>query len=330
YQQRAIPYTWKELLKRLNQKVVYFISLQTMLIIVYLLILIQLISSLLPVSLIQNINIPIFIIDELLNTRNGTILYVVLIILLSFIGLRFIFTWPFFTVYQEVTIFKALKMSWQFSKRKLLETVGMIGLIVIVNLTLLLFALFIIMTPLFIIESFKPSWGLVTASFTLTLAQGVIILFFTILQVFFTQLIVMVAFQLTRHKPLIVQEEPFRQTIRQWTFIIVVFAFFLVSGIYLISLEKTIYEPDTNIISHRGFMDGGVENTLNAIEAAKEAETDMVEIDIQQTKDGKFVVHHDKNLTRLAGEDDLVYDLTLNELVTTTVLADGFSDTIAS
>src|SRR5690606_32317521 len=107
YQQRAIPYTWKELLKRLNQKVVYFISLQTLLIVVYLLLLIPLISSLLPVSLIQNINIPSFIIDELLNTRNGTILYVVLIILLSFIGLRFIFTWPFFTVYQEVTIFKA-------------------------------------------------------------------------------------------------------------------------------------------------------------------------------------------------------------------------------
>lgn len=102
------------------------------------------------------------------------------------------------------------------------------------------------------------------------------------------------------------------------------------SGINLISLEKTIYEPDTNIISHRGFMDGGVENTLNAIEAAKEAEADMVEIDIQQTKDGDFVVHHDKTLSRLSGEDDIIYDLTLNELVTTTVLADGFSDTIAS
>ena len=330
YQQRAIPYTWKELLKRLNQKVVYFISLQTVLIVVYLLLLIPLISSLLPVSLIQNINVPSFIIDELLNSRNGTILYVVLIIILSFIGLRFIFTWPFFTVYQEVTIFKALKMSWQFSKRKLLETVGMIGLIVIVNLTLLLFALFIILTPLFIIESFKPSWGLVTASFTLTLAQGVIILFFTILQVFFTQLLVMVAFQLTRHKPLIVQEEPFRETIRQWTFIIVIFAFFLVSGFNLINLEKTIYEPDTKIVSHRGFMDGGVENTVKAIGAAKEAEADLVEIDIQQTKDGEFVVYHDKTLSRLAGEDDIVYDLTLNELVTTTVLADGFSDTIAS
>lgn len=112
YQQRGIPYTWKELLKRLNQKVVYFISLQTLLIAVYLLLLIPLISSFLPVSLIQNINIPSFIIDELLNSRNGTFLYVVLIIILSFIGLRFIFTWPFFTVYQEVSIVEALKMKF--------------------------------------------------------------------------------------------------------------------------------------------------------------------------------------------------------------------------
>lgn len=330
YQQRAIPYTWKDLLKRLNQKVVYFISLQTLMIGIYLVLLIPLISSILPISLFQNINIPSFIIDELLNSRNGTILYIVLIIILSFIALRFIFTWPFFTVHQGVSIFEALKMSWQFSKRKLIETIGMIGLIVIVNLTLLLFALLIILTPLFIIERFKPGWGLVTASFTMTLAQGVVILFFSILQILFTQLIVMVAFRLTRQKPLIVQEESFRQTIRQWTFLIAVYAFFLVSGFNYINLEKTIYEPDTAVVSHRGFMDGGVENTVSAIEAAKEAGADLVEIDIQQTKDGEFVVYHDKTLSRLANEEDIIYDLTLDELVTTTVLADGHTETIAS
>lgn len=140
----------------------------------------------------------------------------------------------------------------------------------------------------------------------------------------------MVAFQHTRQKPLIVQEESFKQTIKQWTFIIAVYTFFLVSAINIVNLEKNIYTPDTTVIAHRGFMDEGVENTVTAIEAAKKAGADMVEIDIQQTKDGEFVVFHDKTLSRLSNEVTKTYDLTLDELTETTILANGYSDTIAS
>lgn len=330
HQQRSIPYTWKGLLKRLSKKVVYFISLQTLLIVVYIALLIPLISAILPISLLQNLHIPSFIVDELLNSQEGTILYVVLLLVLGFIGLRFIFTWPFFTVHQELSIFEALKMSWKFSKRKLIETIGMIGLMVLIHLTLLFITLLVIFIPLFIIEMVKPSWALVVAGFTLTLAQGAILIFFSILQIVFSQLLVMVAFQHTHQKPLIIQEESFRQTIKQWTFIIVVFTFFLVSAINLVNLEKTIYTPDTTVIAHRGFMDEGVENTVSAIEGAKKAGADMVEIDIQQTKDGEFVVYHDKTLSRLSNENTKIYDLTLDELTETTILADGYSDTISS
>ncbi len=330
HQQRSIPYTWKGLLKRLSKKVVYFISLQTLLIVVYIALLIPLISAILPISLLQNLHIPSFIVDELLNSTEGTILYIVMLLVLGFIGLRFIFTWPFFTVHQELSIFEALKMSWKFSKRKLIETIGMIGLMVIIHLTLLLITLIVIFIPLFIIEMVKPSWGLVAASFTLTLAQGAILLFFSILQIIFSQLLVMVAFQHTHHKPLIIQEESFKQTIKQWTFIIAVYTFFLVSAINLVNLEKTIYTPDTEVVAHRGFMDEGVENTVSAIVAAKEAGADIVEIDIQQAKDGEFVVFHDKTLSKLSNENTKIYDLRSDELTETTVLANGHSDKIAS
>ncbi|MGN7476367.1 glycerophosphoryl diester phosphodiesterase membrane domain-containing protein [Solibacillus silvestris] len=330
HQQRAIPYTWKGLLKRLNQKVVYFLSLQTLFIVVYLLLLIPLISSILPISLFQNLDIPSFIVAELLNTRQGTIFYVVLLLLLGFIGLRLIFTWPFFTINQWMSIYDAMKASWQFSKRKLAEVIGMFALIIAVHWTLLFAALVIAFLPLFLIEKLMPGWGLVAASFTLTLAEGIILLFFSVLQIVFSQLLVMVAFQLTKHKPLIIQEESFRQTIRQWTFIIAVYAFFLASGFNLINLEKSVYKPDTVVVAHRGFAEEAVENTISAIEAANEAGADMVEIDIQQTKDGEFVVFHDKALSRLTNDVSLVSGLTLEELTQKVVIAKGHADKIAS
>ena len=330
HQQRALPYTWKGLWKRLNQKVVYFISLQTLLIVLYSLLLIPLISSILPISLLQNLQIPRFIIDELLNSRDGTILYVGVLIVLGFIGLRFIFTWPFFVVYQWMSIWEAMKLSWQFSKKKLLETVGMLGFILVVHVPLLVVMLIVAFIPLLIIEKIVPSWSLVTAGFTLTLAQGVIIVFFSILQVIFSQLLVMVAFQLTHDKPLIIQEESFRLTIRQWSLLIAIYAFFLVSGINILNLEKTVYEPDTLVIAHRGFMEKGVENTISSIEASAKAGAEMVEIDIQQTKDGQFVVFHDATLSRLAGRSGTVSNMTLDELTRVTVSAGGLHDKIPS
>ena len=56
-------------------------------------------------------------------------------------------------------------------------------------------------------------------------------------------------------------------------------------------------------MAHRGFVEGGVENTIPALLAADKAGADRVEFDILQTKDLKFVVMHDTNLQRLAGDE---------------------------
>lgn len=49
----------------------------------------------------------------------------------------------------------------------------------------------------------------------------------------------------------------------------------------------------------------------------------MVEMDIQETKDGKFVVYHDKTLRRLAGDSRVVGEMTFDELMEVT-LSDGY------
>lgn len=330
HQQRAIPYTLKGLWKRLNQKVLHFMSFQTIFFVVYLMLVIPLISSVLPLSITQNLQIPRFIVDELLTSTKGKFLYYGAITVILVVGLRFIFTLPFFTVYHSTSIWQAVKMSWQFSQRKLIETLSMLALIVIVHVTITATILVIIFVPLYIVERLLPGNALVVAAFTLTLAEGFLVLAFTFLQAVFSQILVLVSFKLTHEKPLIIQNESFRKTILHWTIIIGIFMYFLISGLNIINLEKTVYEPTTKIIAHRGFMEKGVENTVSSLIASAEAGADMVEIDIQQTKDGKFIVFHDASLIRLADKKESVYQMTQAELMEVTVHSGQLSDTIPS
>ena len=315
HQQRAIPYTFLGLWKRLNGKVVHFVSFQTLLLVFYMLLVIPLISTVLPLSITQHVHIPRFIVDELLASPNGRAVYYGSLALIFLVGLRFIFTLPFFTVYQWTTIWGAVKMSWQFSKRKLVETLGMLGLILGVHVTISTTVLALAFLPLFIIERSSPDKALVVAAFTLTFVQGFLIVAFSLLQAVFSQVLVLVSFKLTHEKPLITQNEPFRSTIRHWTIITAIFTYFLVSGFNILSLERAVSEPTTKVIAHRGFKEVELENTISALYAAVEAGADIVEIDVQETMDGKFVVFHDTNLIRLAGRNQKVYEMTQEELM---------------
>lgn len=330
YQQRAIPYTLIGLWKRLNKKVTYFFSFQLFILLLYLILLAPLISSVLPISIMQNIQIPRFIVDELLGSTQGKAIYYTVIVLLLVVALRFVFTLPYFTVYHWTTVWGSMKKSWQFSQRRLLDMFGLLGLILVVHISISFVVLALVFTPLFIIERFIPSLSLITAAFTLALAQGVLLLLFALLQALFSQVMTLVAFNLTRTKPVVWQSESFRKTVLNWSVVIATYLFFLYGGINYINLEKTLYEPVTKVVAHRGFMEKGVENTMSSIEASADAGAEMVEIDIQQTKDGKFIVFHDKTLSRLAGRSDAVYNLTQSELMDVTVSANGLQDKIPS
>lgn len=100
---------------------------------------------------------------------------------------------------------------------------------------------------------------------------------------------------------------------------------------HLGTMQQLSQHPDTLVLGHRGFSDGGAENTISGLEAAVVSGADLVEIDVMQTADKKFVVMHDSSLSRLAGKDVKVKDLTLNELTAITVRDQfGHSDKIPS
>jgi len=68
------------------------------------------------------------------------------------------------------------------------------------------------------------------------------------------------------------------------------------------------------IIAHRGFSGRYPENTLAAVRAALRLGVDMVEIDVQETRDGKLAVFHDFRLDRLCGVRGRVRDVTFAEM----------------
>ena len=68
------------------------------------------------------------------------------------------------------------------------------------------------------------------------------------------------------------------------------------------------------IIAHRGFSGRYVENTLASVRAALEFGVDLVEIDVQETRDCELIVFHDYRLNRICGVRGRVRDKTLAEI----------------
>lgn len=70
----------------------------------------------------------------------------------------------------------------------------------------------------------------------------------------------------------------------------------------------------TKCIAHKGWNTDAPENSLPAFEMAGQKGVQYVETDIQETKDGVFIIFHDENLKRMCGVDANVSDLTYEEI----------------
>lgn len=328
HQQRGMRYRFFPLWQQLNRKVVYFFSVQVLFLIVYLALLLPLASFMLPLTLTQSISLPHFLTEEIMSTRVGRLAYAAVASILVLIGIRSILTLPIFTIQPNISILRSFKQSWRFSKRGLFELLVLLAMLLTGHLFMILGITVISTIPLYIIERLMPSAALVTAGLTLAFLEMVFVVLFSLLQAMFSQVMVAITYNTSvlgkfnvashrkrRYKPLL---------------FISFIVFIVLSMMNMNSLEKSVYAPDTKIIAHRGYVPGNVENTISGLVSAANAGADLIEIDIQQTVDGEFVVFHDRTLRRLAGKNGVIANMTLNELKTLTIHQNGFSDKISS
>jgi glycerophosphoryl diester phosphodiesterase len=131
-----------------------------------------------------------------------------------------------------------------------------------------------------------------------------------------------------RHIPTVISySEPSHVTARRQKLLwglasgVIVVAFGTTAVLNHQTMVNLVDSEETQVLAHRGFIQGGVENTLPALQAAAKAGADRVEFDVLETKDSKFVVMHDTNLKRLSGLNLEVKDLTQEELTKITVRA---------
>jgi glycerophosphoryl diester phosphodiesterase len=68
------------------------------------------------------------------------------------------------------------------------------------------------------------------------------------------------------------------------------------------------------IVGHRGASGVALENTRESLRAAVAAGASEFEIDVRLTKDGHFVLSHDRSLKRVSGHQIVVSEATLQEL----------------
>ncbi|RIQ20236.1 glycerophosphodiester phosphodiesterase [Jiangella rhizosphaerae] len=72
--------------------------------------------------------------------------------------------------------------------------------------------------------------------------------------------------------------------------------------------------PDAVISAHRGALTLAPENTLDSYAYAFAYGVDLVEVDVQQTKDGRFVALHDSTVDRTTDGTGNIADLTFDEV----------------
>ena len=83
---------------------------------------------------------------------------------------------------------------------------------------------------------------------------------------------------------------------------------------FVFSQEKTEDKREVKIVAHRGASRFAPENTIAAFLKAAEMGADYVEMDVRQTKDGHFIIMHDRTVNRTTNGMGLVSEMELDEI----------------
>lgn len=306
----------------------------TLLLVPYLVLIVPLGHAGIGSVLTQWVAIPAFVTDELMKTPMHAALYTLLLVLVWWVNLRLIFTIPLL-VLEQVGVPDAIARSWRATRwRSIRVAVLLAGVLVPMAVTLGALAL---IAPLPTLASDKVAPAASIAVGAISLGIGQVVAFFTV-GVFLmvqTQVLVVAAASagmLSADAPQmsdgVIGDRSSAESARVGrTRAIVAGIGAVIAGGALSAAAVTplaeVADGATTVLAHRGFTEQGVENTLGSLEAAHTAGAEVVEMDVQQTSDGGWVLMHDPDLNRLAGMDTSVARLTTAEATAVTVRDDA-------
>lgn len=329
YQRSGEPFTFRTIIKQLHAKIPKFFSIHFILFTIYFCILLPIASLGMTTSWTEQLQIPYFITDELMNTLAGKILLAVSLVAILYINIRLIFTLLYFATERDVSLRHALTRSWKHSKGKVWRIFSsLVTLITIYALSIFLTTA-IVFSPLFITETYFDVQLPIVAAICLTIMQTLLFIFSALLQPMLTEALTIIEHGEEEIGKLTSYRKTFGRYMKKY-WVILAIGFIVFAFIHTNTLKETVYQPMTKIVAHRGYSAVALENTIASLEAAKLAGADMVEMDIQETKDGQFIVYHDQTLKRLAKDSRKIGDLTLAELTKIHISNGKFTEPIPS
>ena len=288
-------------------------------------------------DLLSKVKIPAFIIDFIFTNRWIVVSsFILFYIFLAYIGIRLIFALPEM-ILRDRPFKQAVKESWYLTKSRFFAILGQF-IIIGGSILLISFAGYlIVLLAQIIVEQFFPNYSLISAVFAMTILQA--ILLFNIVMSTVGIFYIIIDFM---------DDEGFLPETPNWFRLespnkrfsvlkntsLVLFAVFFGVGVCLYNMDYLTSASQTKpvTISHRGVSGGNsAQNTLAALEkTSRTYHPDYVEMDVQETKDGQFVVMHDFNLKKLTGINKAPQDLTLKELEKLKVTENGAKEPVVS
>ena len=289
----------------------------------YLLLTLPVAGVLIGSTLTDGLYIPTFITGEFEKTTIGSIGLFVVQLTFIYLNLRLIYTVPNLVV-EELPLGRALKKSWSMTKRGgfrlLWRILSFEFLLTFLGILLILGLVF---TLTVIDKEGQYFW---VETIFLVLIRTFLFIFTVLTKVGSLGIILDSAWEVPSRS--VMRSKGSRKM--KGLFALTVVFLMVQSGISAFELATLKVNDQIKLIAHRGDVSKGVENSLEALEAAAKGKAAYAEMDILLTKDHQFVVLHDYNLKRLAGVDKDVKDMTLAEVQGLKIQQDGHTSHIPS
>ncbi|MGT2756926.1 glycerophosphoryl diester phosphodiesterase membrane domain-containing protein [Streptococcus ovuberis] len=289
---------------------------QLFLFLAYLILMIPLGNLGLTSSLLDRFRIPAFITGELTKSTQGSLLYYGVMALVFYLNIRLIYVLPL-SVVNARTPWQNMKESWRLTRQD--KRYWMLAIFSLTVILLLGGALFFLPVTLIFnwLDSTWSNIALQTLFYSLIRLSRYVLIFAN--KLIIIEVLLVFLFKKDEEEadyPYVGLEakEATPMIYPKWTRLVLGFALlaFLVGNglqLYLTSLN-----PHTLMIAHRGDVTAGVENSIEALESARQKGADLVEMDVVMTADQELVVIHDNDLGRLAGVDWKVSESQLADL----------------
>jgi glycerophosphoryl diester phosphodiesterase len=268
----------------------------------------------------EKINLPILITSQLNGSKIYLILNIIILFLCIYLFIRSIFTIHFIVI-KGLKGSKAMLSSIRITRK---NEIRIFVYLIIFNIVVF----FIGITSIYLLTGFIK-WFMdsitnpLVSNYALTLSSYItyllVILIMPINVIFVTNLFYYFTCQkeepidevmLKSHPQLMKIENKVIQFFesRKYLFSFVVVIYLTIMFLFNYSYTEKIFNWDIVVAAHRGYH-LAPENSISSIRESIELGVEVIEIDVQISKDGVLVLNHDRTLKRVAGKDERVADL---------------------